>query len=229
MTCKQLSLFSFVDDNSSTCLFHSLRLAEKLQLTTKAAPQEKDSVEDWGIWWASVHRKDPLFSSIIKNCKPPQLRDLVSNRRQTQRVDVTKMEYHARHKAGRPFMHACVPHCDGDADKPSMTGVLVLFVNAITGEVLTGDSGTFGGGLHFGNGPSGKLVRYQEGHLTIPSGSLYFFPGYFVTHSVAPMKKSGVIRYESMHMISLHTPSLHTESQFTQVVLRRLLELQTAL
>ncbi len=126
------------------------------------------------------------------------------------------MEYHARHKAGRPFMHACVPHCDGDADKPSMTGVLVLFVDAITGEVLKGDSGTFGGGLHFGNGPSGKLVRYQEGHLTIPSGSLYFFPGYFVTHSVAPMKKSGVIRYEattydiSTYTLVTHRIPIHT-------------------
>jgi hypothetical protein len=208
--------------------FPSLHHAGRLQLSTKAAPHEKDSgVEDWGVWWTTVHRKDPLFLAITNNCKPPQLQDLVNKQLQTQRVDVVKMEYHAQHKTGRRNIHACLPHCDGNANQPSMTGVLVLYVDAITGQVLTGDSGTFGGGLNFGNGPSGKLRRREEGHLTIPSGSLYFFPGYFVTHSVAPMKKSGIIRYESLHTDGMYTPSLRPESQFAQVVLRRFLELQT--
>jgi hypothetical protein len=104
------------------------------------------------------------------------------------------MEYVDVQKRGPPIRYGCPPHEDGEADVPSITTVYVVYMDERNNTIMEGSSAEYGGGLHYGNGTSGRLKRRQHGHLTIPSGSTYIFPGYFVEHSVAPLKKPGIIR-----------------------------------
>jgi hypothetical protein len=127
------------------------------------------------------------------------IRELIpkgTSTKQALRVDITKTEYGGGKKRGPPVVHGCPVHEDGQEDLPSVTTVYVVYTDKASGAVLEGNSADYGGGLNYGNGPSGKFNRGGRGYLTIPSGATYIFPGYFVQHSVAPLKRQGVIRSE---------------------------------
>jgi hypothetical protein len=106
------------------------------------------------------------------------IRELIpKGTKQTLRVDITKTEYGGGKKRGPPVVHGCPVHEDGREDLLSITTVYVVYTDKASGAVLEGNSADYGGGLNYGNGPSGKFNRGGHGYLTIPSGQPTFFLG----------------------------------------------------
>ena len=175
----------------------SLELTKGICLKTKAIESERVSgLDDWGgMQWATFSTRTTRYRAIVEKTRPSSIIQLIKEgRNPARRVDITRMEYVDVQKRGPPIRHGCPPHEDGEADVPSITTVYVVYVDERNNTIMEGSSADYGGGLHYGNGTSGRLKRRQHGHLTIPSGSTYIFPGYFVEHSVAPLKTPGVIR-----------------------------------
>ncbi len=84
---------------------------------------------------------------------------------------------------------------------PRQGNQLVWYTSKETGEVILDGRGSteFGGGLNYGAGPDGSMRRSgKTTHLTIPSGSVYVFPGSVVEHSVGEVTVPVIVRWSSV-------------------------------
>ena len=139
----------------------------------------ESGVDDWGgAQWATFSPRTTRYREIVEKTRPSSIIQLIKEgKNPALRVDITRMEYVDVQKRGPPIRYGCPPHEDGEADVPSITTVYVVYMDERNNTIMEGSSAEYGGGLHYGNGTSGQLKRRQHGHLTIPSGSTYIFPG----------------------------------------------------
>jgi hypothetical protein len=176
-----------------------MKLAHGVKLTIKASDWEK--IESWVIDWAPLRPKKHPLCGVAEGLLRKVGKEIVERfalKGRTVQVQLTRSDLRGKVKPVRKKVQHLPVHKDGDVGDVILTSVLVWYTLKETGEVILDGRGSaeYGGGLDYGAGPDGAMRRSgKRGHLVIPSGSVYVFPGSVVEHSVRPVTVPGIYRW----------------------------------